>query len=92
MMFETAADTSSILWIDLGITVGLLVLARLLDPSLMGDRILFGLTAGSLLIVYAGWRWHDTLPVSTNSVQSLWQYVFFAFEALAIGNAEDPIK
>jgi cellulose synthase (UDP-forming) len=84
LMFETAADNSSILSIDLGLLIGLLVLKRLLDPSLTRDRILFGSTAGSLLIMYALWRWHDTLPAFAFSVQSLWQYFFFAFEALAI--------
>lgn len=84
LMFETAADNSSILSIDLGLLIGLLVLSRLLDPSLARDRILFGLTAGALLMVYALWRWHDTLPTFSFSVQTLWQYFFFTFEALAI--------
>jgi cellulose synthase (UDP-forming) len=84
LMFETAADNSSILSIDLGLLIGLFVLTRLLDPLLARDRILFGSTAGSLLMVYALWRWHDTLPTFAFSVQTLWQYFFFAFEALAI--------
>jgi cellulose synthase (UDP-forming) len=84
LMFETAADNSSILSIDLGLLIGLLVMKRLLDPSLARDRILFGSTAGSLLIMYALWRWHDTLPTLAFSVQNLWQHFFFAFEALAI--------
>ncbi|GAC1330610.1 MAG: cellulose synthase catalytic subunit [Bradyrhizobium sp.] len=83
-MFETAADSSSILSIDLGIMLGLLVLARLLNPAVMRDRVLFGSTAGALLVVYAVWRWHDTLPAFAFSVQAGWQYFFFAFEALAI--------
>jgi cellulose synthase (UDP-forming) len=83
-MFESAADNSSILSIDLGLLIGLLVLRRLLDPLLTRDRILFGLTTGSLLIMYSLWRWHDTLPTFAFSVQNLWQYFFFAFEALAI--------
>jgi cellulose synthase/poly-beta-1,6-N-acetylglucosamine synthase-like glycosyltransferase len=83
-MFETAADNSSILSIDLGLLIGLLVLKRLLDPQLARDRILFGSTAGALLIIYVAWRWHDTLPPFAFSAQNLWQYFFFAFEALAI--------
>jgi cellulose synthase (UDP-forming) len=83
-MFESAADNSSILSIDLGLLIGLLVLKRLLDPMLVRDRILFGVTAGSLLVIYALWRWHDTLPAFSFSVQHLWQYSFFALEALAI--------
>src|ERR1700716_153326 len=52
LMFETAADNSSILSIDLGLLIGLLVMGRLLDPLLARDRILFGSTAGSLLVLY----------------------------------------
>ena len=84
LMFETAADNSSILSIDLGLLIGLLVLKRLLDPSSTRDRILFGATVVSLLAIYALWRWHDTLPALTFFAQNLWQYFFFAFEALAI--------
>ena len=83
-MFETAADISTILSIDLGLLIGLLVLTRLLDPARSGDRILFGIAAGSLLVIYAVWRWHDTLPAPAFSLQASWQYLFFAFEALAI--------
>jgi cellulose synthase (UDP-forming) len=45
---------------------------------------LFGLTTGSLLIMYALWRWHDILSTFAFSVQNFWQYFFFAFEAFAI--------
>jgi len=84
LMFETAADNSSILSIDLGIMLGLAVVARLLDPSSMWHRILFGSTTAGMLVIYALWRWHDTLPEFAFSVQTFWQYFFFAFEALAI--------
>jgi cellulose synthase (UDP-forming) len=84
LMFESAADNSTILSIDLGLLLGLLIMGRLLDPLQARDRILFGSTAGSLLMMYALWRWHDTLPAFASSVQTLWQYFFFAFEAIAI--------
>jgi cellulose synthase (UDP-forming) len=84
LMFESAADNYSILSIDLGLLIGLLVMGRLLDPLLARDRILFGSTAGSLLMIYALWRWHDTLPPFAFSVQNLWEYFFFSLEALAI--------
>ena len=83
-MFESAADNSSILSIDLGLLIGLLVMGRLLDPLQALDRILFGSTAGALLMMYALWRWHDTLPTFAFSIQILWEYFFFALEALAI--------
>jgi cellulose synthase (UDP-forming) len=66
-MFEAAADNASILSIDAGLLIGLLVLRRLLDPLQARDRILFGSTAGSLLIMYALWRWHDTLEPAFGS-------------------------
>jgi cellulose synthase (UDP-forming) len=83
-MFESAADNSSILSIDLGLLIGLLVMGRLLDPLRARDRILLGSTAAALLMIYAVWRWHDTLPTFAFTVQNLWEYFFFAFEALAI--------
>src|SRR5215475_384082 len=83
-MFESATDISSILSIDIGLLIGLLVLARLLDPSRSGDRALFGTAAGLLLVTYAVWRWHDTLPTPAFSMQASWQYLFFAFEVFAI--------
>src|SRR6202171_1795468 len=84
LMFESAADNSSILSIDLGLLIGLLVMGRLLDPLQARDRILFGSTAGALLIMYALWRWHDTLPTFTPSVQALLEHFFFAFVVIAI--------
>ena len=83
-MFESAADNSSILSIDLGLLIGLLVMGRLLDPLQARDRILFGSTAGALVMMYVLWRWHDTLPTFAFSMQILWEYFFFALEALAI--------
>jgi cellulose synthase (UDP-forming) len=83
-MFESATDNSSILSIDLGLLIGLLVLRRSLDPLHARDRILFGLTTGSFMVLYAVWRWHDTVPAFEFSLQNLWQHFFFALEALAI--------
>ncbi|MHC2334140.1 glycosyltransferase family 2 protein [Bradyrhizobium sp. USDA 4454] len=83
-MFPTAADNSSILTIDIGILLGLLVMARLLEPLRAGHRILFGATTAALLTVYALWRWNDTLPPFEWSAQSLWPRLFIVFESLAI--------
>jgi cellulose synthase (UDP-forming) len=84
LMLETAADVSSVLSINIGLLIGLLVLSRLLDPTRSGDRALLGTAAGSLLVTYGFWRWHDTLTPTAFSVQAWWQYLFFALEALAI--------
>ncbi|MHC2438473.1 glycosyltransferase family 2 protein [Bradyrhizobium sp. USDA 4451] len=83
-MFPTAADNSTILTIDIGILLGLLVMARLLEPLRAGHRILFGATTMALLVVYTLWRWNDTLPPFEWSAQSLWPRLFIAFESLAI--------
>src|ERR1700736_2204460 len=84
VMFETAADISSILSIDVGILIALATLSRLLDPSSARDLVLVGATTGFLLSVYPLWRWHDTLAPFTFSPATIWQYCFFAFETLAI--------
>jgi cellulose synthase (UDP-forming) len=84
LMLESAADNTSILMIDLGLWIGLLVSARLLNPTRTLDRIIFGTTAGALLVIYVVWRWHDTLPRLSMSAQSLWPHVFFAFEFIAV--------
>src|SRR3981189_3555854 len=84
LMFESAADNSSILSIALGLLIGLLVMGGLLDPLLARDRILFGSTASSLLMIYSLWRWHDPLSTFAFSCETFWEYFFFVFEALAI--------
>src|SRR5258708_21492719 len=81
LMFETAADNSSILSIDLGRLIGLLVLKRLLGPSLTRDRSLFGSTVASLLAIYALWRLHDTLPAFAFSPQNLSQDFLLCLQA-----------
>lgn len=83
-MFPTAGDDLSILTIDIGILLGLLVMAQLLDPLRARDRVLFGITAAAFLILYVLWRWNDTLPPFAFSAQSLWPRLFIAFESLAI--------
>jgi cellulose synthase (UDP-forming) len=83
-VFPTASDNLSILSIDVGILIGLLVMARLLDPLRARDRILFGVTTAAFLILYGLWRWRDTLPEFALSAESLWPRLFISFELLAI--------
>ena len=61
-MFETASDETGVLLTDIGLLLGMLVLAEILDASRRLDRALFGATTAALLVSYAVWRWHDTLP------------------------------
>ncbi|NOJ46681.1 glycosyltransferase [Bradyrhizobium sp. WSM 1744] len=84
MMFPSAGDDLSILTMDTGILLGLLVMARLLDPLHAKDRVLFGITTSALLILYALWRWNDTLPPFALSAESLWPRLFISFESVAI--------
>ena len=84
LMLESAADNASILMIDFGLWIGLLVSARLLTPSRALDRMIFGTTAGSLLVIYVVWRWHDTLPRLSMTAESLWPYLFFTLEFIAV--------
>ena len=83
-MFPAAGDDLSLLTINIGIFLGLLVMARLLDPSRARDRVLFGATTAAFLVLYALWRWNDTLPPFAPTAQSLWPRLFIAFERVAI--------
>src|SRR5215211_7583161 len=83
-MLPSASDDGSILTIDTGLLVGLLVMARLLDPLRARDRMLFGITTAAFLILYGLWRWRDTLPELALSAESLWPRLFISFELTAI--------
>ena len=83
-MFPSSGDAVSVLALDATVLLVLYVLCRLLDPRKTFDRILFGGLTGVLLLTYAGWRWHETLPSFELTMGALWSYLFFTFEAVAI--------
>jgi cellulose synthase (UDP-forming) len=83
-MFASPADVAAVLALDLGILLGLFAMCRLLVPERAPDRAIFGVFTAALVLTYAGWRWHDTLPRLEPSLEALWPYVFFLFEAVAI--------
>ncbi|GJD64393.1 glycosyltransferase family 2 protein [Methylobacterium frigidaeris] len=83
-MFEAPQDVSAILVTDLGILIGLLVMAGLLDRASAAARTLFGGTLAVFILCYTAWRWHDTLPRFELSPERIWPYVFFLFETIAI--------
>ncbi|CCE01363.1 cellulose synthase catalytic subunit [Bradyrhizobium sp. STM 3809] len=83
-MFPTASNAASVLSTDLGVLLGLMVMARLLDPARLRDRVLFGVTAASFLMIYTLWRWHDTLPTFDLTLQALWPRLFITLEIVAI--------
>jgi cellulose synthase (UDP-forming) len=74
----------------IGLLPALLLAAGLwlLLPALPRDRLWARLVAVAILEVfalrYAWWRAHDTLPPFTWERWTLWQYGFFACEALAL--------
>ncbi len=83
-MFASPSDAAAVLLMDLGILLGLFAMSRLLVPERAADRALFGGFTAVLILTYAVWRWHDTLPRLEPSIESLWPYLFFLFEAVAI--------
>jgi len=83
-MFASPADLSSVLLTSFGILLSLMIIAALLDRADFYSRVLFGLTTAGLIVTYANWRWHDTLPRLEMSVDRWWPYLFFGFELVAI--------
>jgi cellulose synthase (UDP-forming) len=83
-MFASPADAASVLVLDLGILLGLFAMSRLLVPERAADRAVFGAFTAVLILTYAVWRWHDTLPRLEPTIEALWPYLFFLFEAVAI--------
>jgi cellulose synthase (UDP-forming) len=83
-MFEAPTDVAAVLVLDLGILLGLLVMAGLLDRTSAAARALFGAVTATFILCYALWRWHDTLPRIEPGLDKLWPYLFFAFEMVAI--------
>jgi cellulose synthase (UDP-forming) len=83
-MFASPADAAAVLLLDLGILLGLFAMTKLLVPERAPDRALFGGFTAILVVTYAFWRWHDTLPRLEPSMESLWPYLFFTFELVAI--------
>jgi cellulose synthase (UDP-forming) len=83
-LFPSPQDLSAVLNVDLGILVGLLVMAGLLERTDAFARVLFGATTAAFILCYAAWRWHDTLPHVEPSAERIWPYIFFAFEMIAI--------
>jgi cellulose synthase/poly-beta-1,6-N-acetylglucosamine synthase-like glycosyltransferase len=83
-LFPSPQDLASVLNIDLGTLVALLLMAALLERTDAIARVLFGTTTAALILCYAAWRWHDTLPPPEPSGERMWPYLFFAFEMVAI--------
>jgi cellulose synthase (UDP-forming) len=48
------------------------------------DRLIFGAFSGVLLLRYAIWRSTETLPDPSHGFASVWSYLFYAFEMIAV--------
>jgi cellulose synthase (UDP-forming) len=83
-MFPVPSGNAAALAMDIGVMLGLAVMARLLNPAEPRDRVVFGLTAAAFLLMYSIWRWQDTLPSFAMTAESLWPRLFIAFETIAI--------
>ncbi|HLH11584.1 MAG TPA: glycosyltransferase [Methylovirgula sp.] len=83
-MFDSAPDVATAVWTNLGLVVGALILAGALDRRHLADRALFGFTCAALLVAYALWRWHDTLPAFEPTAESWWAHLFFGCEMVAV--------
>ena len=83
-MFPVPSGDAAAMTMDIGVLLGLMVMARLLNPAHPLDRVVFGSTTAVFLLIYAAWRWHDTLPDLALTAESLWPWLFIAFEFVAI--------
>ncbi len=83
-MFPSLDEASGALALSCAVALALYGLCGLLRPERAADRILFGGLTGLLVAAYAAWRWHETLPPVEFTAGSLWSYLFFTFEAVAI--------
>ena len=83
-LFQSPSDVASVLGADLGVLLGLLVMARVLDRTSPGARLLYGITAASFIICYAVWRLTNTLPRFEPTIDVIWPYLFFVFEMIAV--------
>jgi len=83
-MFQSSGDGWSTLALDLSVMLALYGLSRLLHPGRALDRFVFGGLTATLLVIYALWRWNETLPHFEAAAGPLWSYLFFTFETIAI--------
>ncbi|MEK1889320.1 MAG: glycosyltransferase [Phyllobacterium sp.] len=84
MFFNADNDVAGVLLFDLGIGLMFIAFAKLADRNRLLDRLLFGGLTMLSLGLYLSWRWVDTLPDLELTGASLWQHVYFTFEAISI--------
>ncbi|KVQ88876.1 cellulose synthase [Burkholderia ubonensis] len=83
-MFDFFLASRSLLVINGGVLLIVLVLTRLGKRERAVDRILFGGVAATLLLTYLYWRTTQTLPDPRMDFPSMWAHVFYGFECIAL--------
>ena len=82
-MFDFFLDGNTVIEINLVVMV-IAVMCLRADRHRASDRWLFGAITATLVMVYYIWRWKQTLPDWHGDFASLWSYLFFIFESIAI--------
>ncbi|AIO69675.1 glycosyltransferase [Burkholderia oklahomensis] len=83
-MFDLFLENRSLLDINGGVLLVVLLLTLLGKRERAVDRILFGGVTVVLLVVYLIWRATETLPEPRMDFPSVWAHVFFGFECMAL--------
>jgi cellulose synthase (UDP-forming) len=83
-MFATPSDAVTILTYDLGFIFGFFLLCALLKPERPLDRAILSAVTAGLVLIYAVWRWKETLPENGTVLERIWPGVFIACEFVAI--------
>ncbi|MDL2409842.1 glycosyltransferase family 2 protein [Rhizobium calliandrae] len=84
MFFSSTDDISSVLGFDLLIAICALLFAMLGDPKRVFERAAFSLLMLLSLGLYISWRALDTLPPFEFSAETIWNYIYFFFEAVSV--------
>lgn len=83
-MFDFFLANRSLLDINGGVLLVVLLLTRAGRRERAADRIVFGGVTVVLLLVYLAWRVTQTLPEPRMDFPSAWAHVFFGFECMAL--------
>ncbi|UIF90152.1 glycosyltransferase [Cupriavidus sp. UYPR2.512] len=83
-MFALFLENQTLLVINGGVLLAMVLLSMLCRHDRPADRVLFGGVTALLLAVYLTWRIRETLPDWQMTFTSVWAHVFFAFECMTL--------
>ena len=83
-MFTLFLENQTLLVINGGVLLAMVLLSLLCRQERPADRMLFGGITFLLLMVYLTWRVRETLPPWQPTFASAWAHVFFAFECMTL--------